>query len=166
MSTFPKAKFPLADLLSVVAYDEDKKYFVMDDNMAGFAFLCRPLPGSDGKEGDQLKSVMKQAWPAGTMINYSSFPSQNINDQVNSMLRMRMHSPDDIAHQAIKSRASYLFKGTLEPIDDYSGIKVREIHTIITVKFPIASPSSISLNRSSIPCFFAPNLGTNFSRGP
>ncbi|MBJ2181682.1 type IV secretion system protein TraC [Pseudomonas veronii] len=140
MSTFPKAKFPLADLLSVVAYDEDKKYFVMDDNMAGFAFLCRPLPGSDGKEGDQLKSVMKQAWPAGTMINFSSFPSQNINDQVNSMLRMRMHSPDDIAHQAIKSRASYLFKGTLEPIDDYSGIKVREIHTIITVKFPIAGP--------------------------
>lgn len=137
MTAYAKANYPLADLLSVIAYDDEKKYFVMDDNSVGFSFLCRPLPGSDGKEGDQLKSVMKQAWPAGTTINFNLFPSQNINSQINSMLRMRLGCEDNIAHQAIKSRASYLVNGTLKPIDDYSGIKVREIHVLITVVMPI-----------------------------
>lgn len=136
MTAYAKANYPLADLLSVVAYDDEKYYFALDDNSIAFSFLCRPLPGSDGKEGDQLKSVMKQAWPAGTTINFNLFASQNINSQINSMLRMRLGCEDNIAHQAIKSRASYLINGTLKPIDDYSGIKVRETHVLITVVIP------------------------------
>lgn len=131
-----KQSFPIGDLLNVEAYEPDHKLFLLGDNQIGFGFLCRPLPGSDGKEGDQLKSVLKQAWPAGTMISFCLFASQNINAQVNSMLRIRLAYDDNILTQAIKNRASYLFNGTLNPIDDFSGIKIRETHAIITVIIP------------------------------
>lgn len=138
MTEFKHAQFPLADLLLVEAYDPDSKIFLLDDNQIGFGFLCRPLPGSDGKESDQLKSVLKQAWPAGTMISFVLFASQNINDQVNTMLRMRIGHENTVEHVAINNRAQYLFNGTLAPIDQYSGIKIRETHSIITVILPIA----------------------------
>ncbi|HFL2743641.1 TPA: TraC family protein, partial [Pseudomonas aeruginosa] len=101
-----KQSFPIGDLLNVEAYEPDHKLFLLGDNQIGFGFLCRPLPGSDGKEGDQLKSVLKQAWPAGTMISFCLFASQNINAQVNSMLRIRLAYDDNILTQAIKNRAS------------------------------------------------------------
>ncbi|HGM7876875.1 TPA: type IV secretion system protein TraC [Pseudomonas aeruginosa] len=138
MSAYRKQSFPIGDLLNVEAYEPDHRIFLLGDNQIGFGFLCRPLPGSDGKEADQLKSVLKQAWPAGTMISFNLFTSQNINSQVNSMLRIRLAFDENILTQAIKNRASYLFSGTLNPIDDYSGIKIRETHVIVTVIIPIA----------------------------
>lgn len=138
MTSYARAQFPLSDLLQVEAYGPDDKIFLLDGNQIGFGFLCRPLPGSDGKESDQLKSVLKQAWPAGTMISFALFASQNINDQVNHMLRMRLGHEGDIVTEAIQNRAKYLFNGTLNPIDSYSGIKVRETHVIVTVTLPIA----------------------------
>lgn len=138
MTEYTHVQFPLADLLQVEAFDPDSKIFLLDDNQVGFGFLCRPLPGSDGKESDQLKSVLKQAWPAGTMISFVLFASQNINDQVNTMLRMRIGNESSVEHAAINNRAQYLFNGTLSPIDQYSGIKIRETHSIITVILPIA----------------------------
>ncbi len=138
MTSFKHAQFPIADLLQVEAYDPDNKVFLLDDNQIGFGFLCRPLPGSDGKEADQLKSVLKQAWPAGTMISFVLFASQNINEQVNTMLRMRLGYESTVEHEAINNRAQYLFNGTLNPIDQYSGIKIRETHSVITVILPIA----------------------------
>ncbi len=138
MTAMKRAQFPLAELLQVEAFAEDSKIFLLDDNQLGFGFLCRPLPGSDGKEADQLKSVLKQAWPPGTMISFVLFASQNINDQVSTMLRMRLGHNTDIAGEAINNRAQYLFNGTLNPIDAYSGIKIRETHAIITVILPIS----------------------------
>lgn len=138
MAAFRKQSFPFGDLLSVEAYSSDDRIFLLDDNQIGFGFLCRPLPGSDGKEADQLKSVLKQAWPAGTMISFCLFASQNINAQVNSMLRIRLSFEENILTQAISNRASYLFNGTMTPIDDYSGIKIRETHALISVIIPTA----------------------------
>lgn len=137
MTSMKRAQYRLADLLQVEASDNDSKVFLLDDNQLGFGFLCRPLPGSDGKEADQLKSVLKQAWPPGTMISFVLFASQNINDQVNTMLRMRL-GHEGVHTEAINNRAQYLFNGTMTPIDQYSGIKIRETHAIITVILPIA----------------------------
>ncbi|MGI0646935.1 type IV secretion system protein TraC [Pseudomonas aeruginosa] len=137
MTDIKHTQFPLANLLQVEAYDQDSKVFLLDDNQLGFGFLCRPLPGSDGKEADQLKSVLKQAWPPGTMISFVLFASQNINDQVNTMLRMRL-GHEGVHSEAINNRAQYLFNGTMNPIDKYSGIKIRETHAIVTVILPIA----------------------------
>lgn len=138
MSAYHKAQYPLADLLQVEAYEPESKIFLLDDRQIGFGFICRPLPGSDGKESDQLKSVLKQAWPAGTMISFVLFASQNINDQVNTMLRMRLGYESAVEFEAINNRAKYLYDGTLSPIDQYSGIKIRETHAVITVILPIA----------------------------
>jgi len=56
MTAFRKQSFPFGDLLNVEAYSSDDRIFLLDDNQIGFGFLCRPLPGSDGKEADQLKA--------------------------------------------------------------------------------------------------------------
>lgn len=138
MTAYKHVQYPLADLLQVEAYDPDSKLFLLDDNQIAFGFLCRPLPGSDGKEGDQLKSVLKQAWPDGTLISFILFGSQNINDQVNGMLRMRLSTEQGVEAVAIQNRAQYLFNGTLNPIDEHSGIKIRETHALVTVILPIA----------------------------
>ncbi|NMY91896.1 MULTISPECIES: type IV secretion system protein TraC [Pseudomonas] len=139
MTSYVKGNFPIGDLLSVTAFDEANMVFLLDDNQIGFSFLCQPLPGSDGKEGEQLKSVLKQAWPANASVNFCLFASQNINNPINAMLRLRNDTPEGVIKTALKNRSEYLFKGTLDPIDDYSGIKVRDIHLVITVMMPIAN---------------------------
>ncbi|QUG93346.1 type IV secretion system protein TraC (plasmid) [Pseudomonas putida] len=151
MTSYRKQSYLFGDLLSVQAYEPDNRIFLLDDNQIGFSFLCRPLPGSDGKEADQLKSVLKQAWPAGTMISFCLFASQNINAQVNAMLRIRLSLEENILTQAISNRASYLFNGTLTPIDDFSGIKIRETHALISVIIPISDmfPTSKEVQAAS-----------------
>lgn len=139
MTSYVQGNFPLGQLLSVTSFDEESKLFILDDNQIAFSFLCRPLSGSDGKEGEQLKSVLKQAWPANSSINFCLFASQNINNPINAMLRLRSNTDEGVIKQAINNRSSYLFKGTLDPIDDYSGIKVRDVHCIITVVMSIAN---------------------------
>jgi conjugal transfer ATP-binding protein TraC len=57
----------------VLAYDEDQKLFICDDQTVGFGFICQPLNGADEKIQDRVNGFMTQDYPKNTIAQFSRF---------------------------------------------------------------------------------------------
>jgi len=151
----------ISKLINGLAYDPNNYLFQLDDNRLGFAFICAPLSGSSGDEGDRLKAGLTVDWPEGTTIQFSLICTENINRIKTGFLLMReafkesgrsdlppetLHLLDKVTHE----RARYLTDRTLKPVDAISGVKVREQTLVVAVTLPMAgvTPNAAEANRA------------------
>lgn len=128
-------------LFPILAYDEEKKIFINDqeDQSSGFGFLCEPLKGSDGQLQERLSSFLNTDFPPGTIVSVMWIRSPDIMRQVADMELMRTYAPysSPLLRDVIAQRGAFLKKGTLRPLDSSVGNLVVNLQVVITVKIPI-----------------------------
>ena len=139
----------LSKLINGLAYEPELNLFQLAGNRLGFAFLCAPLSGSSGDEGDRLKAGLSVEWPEKTTLQFSLICTENINRMKSGFLRLRRAfreaGSSDLSAQTqallekvTDARAEYFSERTMKPVDAISGVRVREQSLVIAVTLPIA----------------------------
>lgn len=138
----------LSKLIGVLAYDPDQALFQLEGKRIGFGFLCSPLAGSNGDEGDRLKAGLALEWPEGSTIQFSLICTENINRVRTGYLKLRQvaresgrfavdHDTLELLATATQARAEYFAERTLRPVDSVSGVKIRDQKLVIAITLPI-----------------------------
>lgn len=104
-------------LISPIAYDEETGVFLNNDNTLGFAFLCYGLTGGNESHKEKLEQLMKQAYPNGSIMQFSMFKSPDIEPILAryELLRNSDTTPP-VLKGFIEERAKFLREHTLSPI--------------------------------------------------
>ena len=126
-----------SSLLAPLAYDDENKLFLLDDQALGFGFLCEPLAGGDERVGERIQTLLRGEWPKDTLLQFSLVSSQNIGNQLLLMRELRSGQRDPLMNQAVEERAEFLRNGVNKPIIRDAGVRVRDLVLIVTCMTPI-----------------------------
>ncbi|EKF8205592.1 MULTISPECIES: type IV secretion system protein TraC [Pseudomonas] len=140
----------LSKLINGLAYEPNLYLFQLEGNRLGFAFLCSPLSGSNGDEGDRLKAGLTVDWPEKTTIQFSLICTENINEMKTGFLRLRRAFRESgrtdlpvetqaLLEKVTNARAEYFSDRTMRPVDSISGVRIREQSLVVSVTIPIAN---------------------------
>lgn len=178
MSYFSKMKEMVSgyegfsELLPVVAYDDATGIFIMDDGYIGISFLCTPVTGTSDNMDSQLEPLFTSDYPEDSLIQVMLYGSPDIKKYTNEYLAMRgikateseRRDEQEIREAMglqtasglenfIINRAKFVEEKTTSPLSEESGLKVRDMKSIISIKSPIKSkngkPSQSDLAKMS-----------------
>jgi conjugal transfer ATP-binding protein TraC len=139
------------ELLMPLAYEPDSEIFYCADQTIGFGFMCRPLTSGDPKAAERLNVMLKDAWPTDTILQFILLGSQNIQPPLFHMRQLRAGQEDPLLLETVEQRAKFLTAGVNDPVEKRSGLRVRDIQLLVTVKLPLSGnePTQAELDRAS-----------------
>ncbi|WP_207462143.1 type IV secretion system protein TraC [Azospirillum sp. SYSU D00513] len=138
------------ELLLPLSYSDEHRLFYNSDQTLGFAFQCRPLTAGDHKTAERLGVMLKDDYPADTMIQFCLIGSENIQPQITHMKDLRSTQDDPLLRETIDRRAEHLTRGVSTPVERRSGLRIRDLQLVITIKLPLSNsfPSDSELARA------------------
>lgn len=141
-----------AKLLPVVAFDYEKKVFLLEDGYIGVGIIGDPLPGVTDNLENQLEPILTADYPADSMVSISLISSPNILKHKRSYLGMRGISDNPFVQKqieeekgelsqdltaSIKAKAAFMEESTHVPVESNTGLMVRDFKVLITLKVPV-----------------------------
>lgn len=135
----------LSSICPVIAFDPDKKIFLIDDDTLGFGFLCTPLPGASESLESQVQSLLSTEMPKGTMMSFMLYRSPDCDYILDNMLAMRANHMHPLLTPLIIDRVNFLRYHTRNHITAnrngsfYDSGLIVDVKLIITVKVPVSS---------------------------
>lgn len=126
-------------LFPVLAFLPDSFLFYCEDKSLGFSFVSPPIPGADSGAQTRINALLNQNWPADTAVQFIQFASPDIDSYLTGYEAIRLQCQDEALNASVKARTKFLSRHTERPINQGggSGIRVRNIYNIVTVKIPM-----------------------------
>lgn len=130
-------------VIPVLAYSEDEQVFLMDDQCAGFGFICEPMCGADEKVQERMNGFLNQEFPSKTTLQFLLFRSPDINQEMNQMLGLRDGFRHSLLSSVIQERINYLRHHTTDRImaktskGTYDNGLIQDLKLFVTCKVPI-----------------------------
>lgn len=120
-----------------LAYDPEDQIFLLDDYNIGFGFVCQPLDGFDEKASDRINVLLNGDWPDDTLMQFTLVGSQDISRELSSLREYRQGRANDLLMEITEKRINFLRTGTEDPIEQSTGMYVRNFNLVVTIKLPI-----------------------------
>lgn len=145
-------------LFPVLAYDDVTKIYYLEDQSIGFTYICEPLSGADESTIQQLKVIMKERYPADTIMSVILWAGPDVKEQMDGMTYLReaaesqyTGAPHYNAAKLVRGRKAFIEKGTKDPIDPYTGGILRNVKVVFTFKVPTkgAQPKETELSAAT-----------------
>ena len=138
-------------LFPVLAYDADDGLFLMEDRSLGFGFLCQPLSGADPAVADRVNVLLNQEWPVDTLLQVSLWTSPDIDAALALMRARRLERQQPVYRSMVQAGIEFLRRGTREPLESVSGVRIRRNQVLVTVKLPMSAhkPSEHDIKRAA-----------------
>lgn len=133
-----------SSIIPVVAYDDDRKYFLMDDRTVGVAFMCIPASFANEQMQDRLRGFLNQAYPENAVLSFTLFKSPDIYAQMASMRYIRNDYNDPLMREIMEERMKFIEGHSKDPIVTRTKRGIYDIgmmmdqKLIVTLKVPIA----------------------------
>lgn len=133
-----------AGIIPVLAYSEDEHVFLMDDQSIGFGFMCNPLYGADEKVQERMNGFLNQDFPPKSTLQFVLFRSPDINQEMNSMMKIRDGFRHPLLTSVIKERIQFMQQHTLDKLYSrtnkgiYDSGLVQDLKLFVTCKVPIS----------------------------
>jgi conjugal transfer ATP-binding protein TraC len=139
-----------AELSRVLAFDEESKLFLLDDQHLGFAFLTWPLSGGDEQTEKALRSMIETEWPVETTMQWLLVASPNVLPILKAIRAIRPETIADVLRSGTEERIRYLAAKTDEAFTEVPDAFLRDFQLFVTVKIPIkgAQPTPEELKRA------------------
>jgi len=128
----------LHELFPALAFDPDGMQFLLADPALGFGFRCRPVVDPTGV-GEGLTVLLNQAWPTGTLIQFSLFTSPDIEAPLRAYQGLRHDLADPVLAATLAQRLAFWRRGTREPVESVTQVRIRDVQLLVTVKLPLAT---------------------------
>lgn len=126
-------------LFPVLAFDPEADLFLLDDQSLCFGFRCEPLSGADPSQADRLSVLLNQEWPKDTLLQALLWASPDIEEPLARMRGLRGDTPSELLRDATRRRSDFLRAGTTEPLGHGCDLRVRDLHTLVLLKLPLAA---------------------------
>lgn len=138
-----------SSIIQTLAYDPENKFFLMDDQTIGVAFMCNPLNFGDSKIQERVNGFLNQEYPAGTIVSFLLFRSPDVIHQTHQMMALRDGYFHPLMRDVMEERKKFILDHSVDPIESRSsrgyynlGI-LQDLKLIVTVKIPINNPKPI-----------------------
>ena len=131
-------KNTLSSICPVIAYDEEHRLFLNDDNTLGFGFHCTPLPGASDSLQAQMSSVLSTELPKGSMMSFMLYRSPDVDAILDNMLAMRASHVHELLSPIIEDRVNFLRHHTRNHILGRSGSTFYDSGIIVDCKLFIS----------------------------
>lgn len=136
-------RYAPSELLSVLAYDPMDELYYHEDGALGYAFICYPMIGVDEGRIQQLQVLIGQNYPAGTIMQVSLWASPDIERALARMQAIRQPKEGEAVGEGrqratglVETRVEFLRRHTLTPVSERTGIQVRDVNVLVSVKVP------------------------------
>lgn len=132
-----------SSIIPVVAYDEDRKFFLMDDRTLGVAYVCNPACFSNEQMQDRLQGFLNQSYPENSVMSFTLFKSPDIYRQLAEMRLIRNEYNDPLMRQVMEERMKFMEAHSKEPIVTRTSRGIYDVgmmldqKLIVTLKIPI-----------------------------
>lgn len=133
-----------SSIIPVLAYDDENKFFLMDDRTVGVAFLCTPACFANDQMQDRLQGFLNQTYPENTVLSFTLFKSPDIYRQLAEMRLIRNEYNDPLMRDIMEQRMKFMEHHSKEPIVTRTSRGVYDVgmmldqKLIVTLKMPIA----------------------------
>ncbi len=135
---------PPGNLLSLLAYDPVDRLYYLDDAHLGFAFRCYPMLGVDEGRIKQLQVLIAQDFPPDTLMQIALWAGPDIENALSLMNALRAATErgdkipgQRIARNLVQRRTEFLRKHTGLPMTERTGVRVRDLQVIVSVKLAL-----------------------------
>ncbi len=135
--TLPARRDRASELFPALAFEPERKLFLLADNSIGFGFLCQPAVSTENLQ-ENLNVLLNLNWPTGTLLQFTLWTSPDIEPFLAAYNNQRFRLPPGEARERVAARARFIREGAREPLEPYTGARVRDIQLLITAKLPLA----------------------------
>lgn len=133
----------IRDLLLYRSYEErgDVGIYTLSDGRKGFCLRVLPPPFIGEKFESQIQSFLEAVELPGTVVQFSTFSSQNIDKMIQNFIdshpcEANVRHPDALK-EIVKDRAEYIRKWTRESIvQNGADIRFRELINLVSIVLP------------------------------
>ena len=143
-----------ANLLGVIAYDDEEEFFYCEDGTIAAVFECHPLTGPNEAKATQMQVLFQQDLPAHMMFQFTLWTSPDIGHTVYEMDQMRKPPPGEQisptrarAASVVGQRGEYLKRFTEKPVSERNPMRIRDLHVYVSVLFPCRSTTPTERER-------------------
>jgi hypothetical protein len=91
-----------------------------------------------GSVQDGLTVVLNLPWPTGTLVQVCLWTSPVIEPLLAEYQRLRLGQTAPLLQQAVTAQVDFFRAGVDRPLEPRSGVQVRDLVLIVTVKLPLA----------------------------
>lgn len=123
---------PFGKWLPYVAYHEESGAYENGDNSVGFLWECNPLNFISGAGLTNLSGLLRQEYPADTVMQFILSPDSYIEPILDAYMRLKTRD-NDVSRLAAQKYAEHLREG-IEGMEKMRGIPVRNFRLFVAVK--------------------------------
>jgi conjugal transfer ATP-binding protein TraC len=148
----PPSDYPRASqLFSILAYDAEDGLFLTEDRSLAFGFICQPLSGADPAVADRVNVLLNQDWPVDTLLQVSLWTSPDIDATLALMQVRRIAQQQPFHKDMLRATVEFLGQGAQSALDGATGIRLRRMQVLVTVKLPMAGamPTENDIRRAA-----------------
>ena len=149
----PPSDYPRASqLFTILAYDAEDGLFLTEDRSLAFGFICQPLSGADPAVADRVNVLLNQDWPVDTLVQVSLWTSPDIDATLALMHVRRIAQQQPFHKDMLRATVEFLGQGAQSALDGTSGIRLRRMQVLVTVKLPMAGamPTENDIRRNAL----------------
>ena len=138
-------------MFSILAYDAEDGLFLTEDRSLAFGFICQPLSGADPAVADRVNVLLNQDWPVDTLLQVSLWTSPDINATLALMQVRRIAQQQPFHKDMLHATVEFLGQGAQSALDGATGIRLRRMQVLVTVKLPMAGamPTESDIRRAA-----------------
>jgi conjugal transfer ATP-binding protein TraC len=123
---------PFSRWLPYLHYDPDHRAFHLGDNTTGYAWDCTPLTFATASALEALNGLLRQDYPADTVVQFLLYPDNRITPLLDRYLRLKTRD-DEVSQEAAQRYARHLFAGA-GGLEAMGGIPVRSFRLVVAIK--------------------------------
>jgi len=138
-----------SDFLPYLAYDDETLTYHNTDGSTGFIWECTPLVFSADKTLQISEALTRLPLPPMSVIQLLLHSDENIKPFLEAYRQLRAGSDIPLVHDAVESYCDFLQTCT-KGVTQLSGIPLRNIRLIVSLKVPAKGEVSLQEVRSSI----------------
>ena len=132
-----------SDYLPYIAYDDENRLYLCQDNTIGFVWECSPLFFAGEKTYTSLEGILSNDYPQGSVLQFILHADDYIKPFVDAYKESKVRD-SGIVRKATERFCEFLQSGR-KGIEKNAGIPVRNYRLFVALKIPVAEKGDIDL---------------------
>lgn len=125
-----------ADLIDVLAYDDETRIFYAGDHSLVFGWVCRGLPGGDDRVEQRLRALLVDGWPDNALLQISLVSSPNLFHEFEEIRALRSGADNSVLREMTEARIGFLSQRVDSAFGGQSGLVLRRFDVYFVAKVP------------------------------
>jgi len=125
----------LQQLIPVQSYDDESRFFYLEDGHLGWGYISSPLQSGDDSVIQRMNVLFSFDYPPDSFIQVLLLGSQDIQPKLRAIENIRKTKNPELK-QSLRNRVKMLDEATMRPIDPNAVAYIREFKILFVCEQP------------------------------